>query len=133
MRGAEGVELALGAARKARHAAVLAQRRHVLAPAREDLVRIGLVADVPDEAVVGRVEHVVQRDRQLDGAQVRGQVPAGARDRLEHVCAQLVGQRAELRARSSARRSAGDWIDRTTRHGHRRMRACCGLSAIAAR
>ena len=44
--------------------------RHALAPAGEDLVRIGLVADVPDHAVVRRVEDVVQRDRQLDRAEV---------------------------------------------------------------
>ncbi len=34
-----------------------------LAPAGEDLVRIGLVADVPDQPVVRRVEHVMQRRR----------------------------------------------------------------------
>ena len=44
--------------------------RHAVAPAGEDLVRIGLVADVPDEAVVRRVEDVVQRDGQLDRAEV---------------------------------------------------------------
>ena len=42
-----------------------------VAPAGQDLVRIGLVADVPDEAVVRRVEDVVQRDRQLDRAEAR--------------------------------------------------------------
>ena len=79
MRGAEGVVLALVAARKARDAAELAQRRHPLAPAGQDLVRIGLVADVPDQAVVRRVEDVVQRDRQLDRAEVRREVAAGLR------------------------------------------------------
>ena len=70
MRGAEGVVLALVAAREAGDAAELAQRRHALAPAGQHLVRIGLVAHVPDEAVVRRVEDVVQRDRQLDRAEV---------------------------------------------------------------
>ena len=78
MRGAEGVVLALVAAREAarcrRAGAACAMP---LAAAGEDLVRIGLVADVPDDAVVRRVEDVVQRDRQLDRAEVRRQVAAG--------------------------------------------------------
>jgi RND family efflux transporter MFP subunit len=47
---------------------VLAQPRHALAPAGQDLVRVGLVADVPDDAVERRVEDVVQRDREFDQA-----------------------------------------------------------------
>ena len=60
----------------------LAQLGHRLAPAGQDLVRVGLVADVPHDAVVRRVEDVVQRDRELDRAEVRRQVAAGLRDRL---------------------------------------------------
>ena len=33
---------------------------------RENLVGIGLVTDIPDEAVPRRVEHVVKRDGKLD-------------------------------------------------------------------
>ena len=85
-------------ARETRDPAVLPQVRHPLAPAREDLVRVGLVADVPHQAIVGRVEHVVQRDGQLDGAEVRTEVPARLRDRLEQVAAQLDGQLLQLGA-----------------------------------
>jgi hypothetical protein len=53
VRGAEGVVLALVAAREAAMPAELAQRVHALAPAGQDLVRVGLVADVPDQPVVG--------------------------------------------------------------------------------
>jgi hypothetical protein len=53
VRGAEGVVLALVAARKAADAALLAQRGMRVAPAGEDLVRVGLVADVPHQAVAG--------------------------------------------------------------------------------
>ena len=102
MGGAEGVVLALVALREARQAEVLAQRRHALAAAGQDLVRIGLVADVPDDAVVRGVEHVVQRDRQLDGAEVGRQVAAGFRDRFEQELAQFVGQRGQLGARQLA-------------------------------
>src|SRR6218665_409555 len=51
MRRAEGVVHALAALRKARDAALLAQRVHALTPAGQYLVRIGLVAHVPYQAV----------------------------------------------------------------------------------
>ncbi|MPN32657.1 hypothetical protein SDC9_180137 [bioreactor metagenome] len=96
---AEGVVLAFGALRKARQAAHLAQGRHALAAAGEDLVRIGLVAHVPHDAVARRVEHLVQRHRQFHGAEVGRQVPAGLRDALQHERPQFIGQRLEFRAR----------------------------------
>ncbi|MCY1442274.1 hypothetical protein D9M71_586380 [compost metagenome] len=65
---AKGVVLALGAAREGGDAVLLAQAAHGLAAAGEDLVRIGLMADVPHQTVVGRVEDIMQGDRQLDDA-----------------------------------------------------------------
>jgi hypothetical protein len=41
----------------------------------QHLVRIGLVTDVPDEAVVRRVEDVVQRDREFDRAEPAAKWP----------------------------------------------------------
>jgi hypothetical protein len=75
---------------------------HALAAAGQDLVRIGLVAHVPHDAVVRRVEHVVQRDGQLDRAQVGRQVAAGLGDRIEQEAAQLFGQRLQLMAGQAA-------------------------------
>jgi len=98
VRRAEGVVLALVAARKAAQAAELAQRAHAVAPAGEDLVRIGLVAHVPHQPVFGRVEDMVQRDGQLDRAEVGRQVAAGARDALQHELAQFVSQLLEFGA-----------------------------------
>ena len=91
--------------------------RHALAPAGQDLVRIGLVADVPDEPVVRRVEDVVQRDRQLDRAEVRRQVAAGLRDALQHEGAQLARRAACSSARDRRRRSAGLWMDSRSVYG----------------
>ncbi len=71
MRRAERVVFALGALGEAGQAAALAQRADAVAPAGQDLVRIGLVADVPDQPVARRVEDVVQRDGQLDDAEAR--------------------------------------------------------------
>ncbi len=101
VRGAEGVVLALLAARKSRDAAELAQGVHPAPAAGDRLVRVGLVADVPDDPVVRRVEDVVQRDRQLDRAEVRREVAAGLRDGLDDELAQLAGEHLELGARQA--------------------------------
>src|SRR5437764_8368110 len=96
MRGAEGVVLRFRAARKTGDAVDHAKARHGLATAGEDLVRIGLVSHVPDDAVFRRLEDVVQRDGQFDRAKVRREVAAGLRHRLEYESAQLVGELAKL-------------------------------------
>ena len=96
MRGAERVVFALGALGEAGQAAALAQRADAVAPAGQDLVRIGLVADVPDQPVARRVEDVVQRDGQLDDAEPGAEMAAGHRDGADRLAAQLVGELAQL-------------------------------------
>ncbi|MNN71762.1 hypothetical protein D3C81_1877250 [compost metagenome] len=59
-------------------------------------MRVGLVADVPQQTVLGGVVDVVQGDGQLDHAEAGAEVPAGASHRVEHVLAQLVGQGVQL-------------------------------------
>ena len=54
------------------------------------------MADVPDQTVGRRVEHVMQRDRQLDDAEARAQVAAGDRDGVDRLRAQFVGELAQL-------------------------------------
>jgi hypothetical protein len=49
---------------------------HALHAAGQDLVRIGLVAHIPDDAVVRRIEDVVQRDGEFHHAEARAEVPA---------------------------------------------------------
>src|SRR2546427_9794140 len=92
MGGAEGVVLALAATREAGSPSAHAYAADSLAVAGESLVRIGLVSPVPDDAVVRRVEDVVQRDGQLDRPQIGGQVAAGLADRFENERAQLFGE-----------------------------------------
>ncbi len=70
MAGAEGVVIALAAARETGDAVGLAQRIHGLAPASEYLVRIGLVAHIPHQPVIRSVIDIMQRDGQLYHAQV---------------------------------------------------------------
>ena len=110
MGGAEEVVFAFRALGEAREPAALAQRADAVAPAGQDLVRIGLMADVPDEPVSGRVEHIVQRDGQLDDAEARAQMAAGDRDRADRLGAQFFGDLGEValaqRAQIGRRRNA---------------------------
>ena len=61
----------------------LTERRHPVAAPGQDLMRIGLVADIPNQAVFRGVEYGMQRDRQFDGAQIRRKVATGLRHRLQ--------------------------------------------------
>ena len=54
--GAHDVVLGLGDRAEGREAVVLADRLELVAAAGQDLVRVGLVADVPDHLVAWRVE-----------------------------------------------------------------------------
>src|SRR6185312_12457252 len=62
----------------------------------DDLVRIGLMADVPDQPVTRCVEDVVQRHCELDHAQTRAEVAAGYRHGRDRLLAQFVGELAQL-------------------------------------
>ena len=81
----EGVIGALGALWKPGQALELSHAVHAIAPASQNLVRIGLVPDVPDNAIVRGVEHVVKCHCQLHHAQPRTEVPTGACDRIQQV------------------------------------------------
>ena len=96
--GAELVVIGFVAAQEPAHTAVLTDRPHPLPPAGQDLVHVGLVADVPDDLVRGGVEDLEQRDRQLDDAEARGEVPALGRDDLDDVLADFPGKLLELLA-----------------------------------
>mmetsp|Transcript_1304 Transcript_1304/g.2257 ORF Transcript_1304/g.2257 Transcript_1304/m.2257 type:complete len:713 (-) Transcript_1304:371-2509(-) len=86
----KGVVLGLGHLAEAAQAVALPQPLEPLPAAREHLVRVALVGHVPDDLVLGRVEHVVQRHRQLHHAQRAGQVAPRLRDRLDHLPPQLI-------------------------------------------
>ena len=98
---AKGVVLAFAAPRKAGQTIQLAQTVHAVTPARQDLVRISLMAHVPHQSVVGRVENIVQRHCQFDRAQIRTQVATGTGNAVKHIGAQFIGDARELRARQS--------------------------------
>jgi hypothetical protein len=56
------------------------------------------MADVPDQAIFGGIEHVMERDRELDHPQPGSEMAAGDRDRIYGLLAQLVGELAQLAA-----------------------------------
>ena len=90
--------------------ATLTQRAHPRATAGENLVRIGLMPDIPDQLVARGVEHAVQRNGQFHDAQPRAEMSAGHRNDIDGFLAQLVGQVLQCSA-GSARRSAGSLIE----------------------
>ena len=135
MRRAKGVVHTFGALRKARDAAKLAQGGHAVAPAGEDLVRVGLVAHVPHQPVFRRMEHVVQSHSQLDGAQVGTEVPAGLGHAVDHIGAQLGGQGLQLGAAHTpqlgrAVHAGQQRVSRRRRQGGRYIRGGCHCSVF---
>ena len=96
MTHAETVVLAFIAARKRRQSVLVLDRVDAVAAAGEDLVRIALVADIPDQAVVRRVVQVMQRDGEFDYAQARAEMTAAAGDLLDQERAQFARDRRQF-------------------------------------
>ena len=92
MRGAEGVVLALRALGEAGQATPLAQRADAVPPARDALVRLGLMADVPDQAITRRVENPMEGDRQLDDPEAGPEMTTRHRNGFDRFLAQLGGK-----------------------------------------
>jgi hypothetical protein len=74
----EGVVVALPAVSEPGKPPELADRRHPLLAAREDLVDVHLVTDVPDDLVFWRIKQAVQRYVKLDHSEVGCEMAAPA-------------------------------------------------------
>ena len=96
MAGAEGVVFALVALAEAGQASRLAERADAVAAPGQNLVGVGLVAHVPDQPVVGRIEHMMQGNGELDHAQTCAEMASGDRDRVDGLLAQLLRQLRQL-------------------------------------
>ena len=81
----------LSARLEAGQAAAGAQCADAVTPSSHDLVRIRLMADIPDQLVLRRIEHIMQGNRQFDDAKARPQVAAGDGNHADGFGAQLVG------------------------------------------
>ncbi len=98
MAGAKGVVFALCPSRETGNAAGLAQAFHGLASTRQNLVRVGLVAHIPYQAVIRRIEDIMQGDGEFDHTKIGRQVAAGLRDAINQKGAQLFCQLWQLLA-----------------------------------
>ena len=98
------VVLGLDPRRVPGHPAALAEPAEAVEPPGDQLVHVALVAGVPHDRVAGRVEDPVERQGQLDRAQVGAEVPAVDRDRVDEHVADLLRERAQLVVVESAQR-----------------------------
>ena len=79
----DDVVLGFDPGRVPRHPAALAEPAEPVEPARDQLVDVALVPGVPHDGVAGRVEDAVQRQGQLDRAEVGPEVASVDRHRLD--------------------------------------------------
>ncbi len=96
MSGAERIVIAFGPLGEAGQSAAGAQGADAVATAGQDFVRIGLMANVPDQAIAGGIEHVVQGSRQLDNAKAGAKMSARDRDRVDGFLTQFIGDLPDL-------------------------------------
>src|SRR5690349_13646165 len=96
MSGIERIVIALFPLAEPAQPAVLPKGMELLPSAREQLVGIALIAGVPDDLVSGRIQQIMQRDRQLHHAEVRSQMSADRGDRADDLFTNLLRQRRKL-------------------------------------
>src|SRR5512142_2371919 len=74
----------------------LAERRELIDPTGQQLVRVGLMTGVPDDAIAWRLQQPVERDGQLDDTERRSEVTARRRDGADDRLADLDGELGKL-------------------------------------
>ena len=94
-------------------AVALPQGREPVLPAGQDLVHVALVPGVEDHRVARRLEDPVQREGQLDHAEVGPEVAAGLADVADQERADLRAQLRQL-LRGQPRRSCGLGMERSS-------------------
>jgi hypothetical protein len=63
-----------------------------LATTRQNFVAICLMANIPDEFIIGRVKHVMKGDGQFNYPQTSPKVPAEDRHIIDNELAKLIGK-----------------------------------------
>ena len=74
----------------------MTQRVEAILALGQQLVRVTLVADIPDQAVIGEVVQVVQGNREFDHPHAGTEVTTGHRDGIHDDLAQLGAQVGQL-------------------------------------
>ena len=96
MPSAERIVNALAAFGEPREAVGLAETAHARAPSGDNLMRIGLMANVPNQAIARGVKNVMERGGQFDNAKAGAQMAAGVGNHGDGLAAQFVGKLPEL-------------------------------------
>ena len=96
MARAEQIVLALFAAQEAAQAAVLPQRVEAVQASGQHLVRVALMAGVPDDLVFGDGVDGVEREDQVRCAQIGREMPAGLGEVVNDRLTQFSGNLFEL-------------------------------------
>ena len=99
MPGAEAVMRIFVAGEESGDAPPFADGFQLFAPSSEDFVRVGLMPDIPDDPVIGRLISAMQRDGEFNRAEVGGEMPPHAKNGLNDERAGLVGEFRQPRAR----------------------------------
>src|SRR4029453_741480 len=108
MTGAVAIVFAFRAQKKSVEALELTHRMKTIEPAGKHLMDIALMTDVHDKAIARRVEHTMQRNGQLDHAEIRSQMSSGLRKNFDQLIAHflrelgqvLFAQRLDIRRRT---------------------------------
>ena len=116
MAGTVAVVLAFGAQHEAVESAGLADGREAIEAAGKNLVDVGLVADVEEDAVSRRIEDSVEGERQLDNAEIGPKMAAGFGKGLDEECANLLCQFGHLRGVEAL--EVGGRVDRLKQCSH---------------
>ena len=96
MSGSKGVVFTLRGSREASQPSPSTQRVEVTTTSCEDLVYLGLMPDVPDDAVFGSLKDVVHRHGNLYGTEVSAEMPWYHGEGREHEATDLRTELWEL-------------------------------------
>jgi hypothetical protein len=94
--GAVAIVFAFRAQKKSVQPLVLPHRADAIEPAGKHFVDVTLVADVEDETVPRRIEDAMQRDRQLDHAEIRSEMSAGLREDFDQLIAHFLRELRQI-------------------------------------
>lgn len=96
MRRTERVVFAFCAFCEARKAAALANGPNPVPPAGQDLMRIGLMTYVPEDAVARSIKKVVQCDRELDDPKAGSEMAACGSHGVDRLSPEFLGHLGKL-------------------------------------
>ena len=99
MRGTKRVVFTFDPSREAGQSTTLSKGSNTVPPTGQNLVRITLMTDIPDQPIGRGLEHMVQSHRQFHNAQTGAQMSAGDRNGINRLCTQFICQLLELVSR----------------------------------